>query len=189
MLKKSVSWRLTLHIKRQRCGPETFWRALIVFWYMCEMNSSSSTEPKNGVLVEDRNPGVFGSMTTAIVYSCRALRQISIQGLCGRRPPPLIVPKNSLFLLQRTGEWVIRGRLGHYPNISGIKKNIPLWKPLVSSAPTYQNNRTTPTCNCQWMASCVSPCFTWIHLNASVLVSNCSLSKQSKPRMPLQWGD
>lgn len=32
-------------------------------------------------------------MTTAIVYSCRALRQISIQGLCGRRPPPLIVPK------------------------------------------------------------------------------------------------
>lgn len=41
------------------------------------------------------------SVTKLIVHSCGALKQISIQGLCGYNFP-LIVPKNSLFLLHRS---------------------------------------------------------------------------------------
>lgn len=99
------------------------------------------------------------------------------------QPPTTNCSSNSLFRLQRTGVWVITGQLRHYPNISGIrvKKNTPLWKSLVSTESTYQNNRTTWTCECEWMASCVRSRFTWVHPNGHVPVSNCSPVNQNCP--------
>lgn len=103
-----------------------------------------------------------------------------------RMQPPLATncSWNSLFLLQHTEVWVVRGQPGSYPNISGfgLKEKILRQKPLAS---TYWNNRTTSTCDCEWMSSCLRAGLTWVRLKARGLVSNWFLSKQSKNP---EWG-
>lgn len=98
---------------------------------------------------------------------------------------------NSLFLLQHIEVWVIRGKLGPYPNISrfGLKGKTLLWKHLVITPSASWNNRSTSTCNCKGMLSCLRAGLTWVRLKACGLVSNWFLSKQSKPRVRLQRSD
>lgn len=83
-----------------------------------------------------------GFVTAAIIQSCRAMRQISVQGLCGRRPPPLIVPKSPCSLPGgKGGGGSSEGNEGYSPDFSRIHTNIYPWAPSVLTATTYQNRR------------------------------------------------